>query len=226
MSYVLDALRKSEQERQMAAGQSASVLYPLMVESRRAAPLKPLLLGGAALALVAAVLAAWLWRPSSATGGAIDKLPPPPTRAPSLAVAPLPTPLPAPAAEPVRNAAPPVPSREKPATAKADVSRILPALTVERHPPAAAAAVKPEPAEQDAKADKEPGEARDLPAALQKELPSLVISGYIRDGEAGSMAMINDRLVREGEEIAPGLRLEKILADGAQFSYKGHRFRR
>jgi general secretion pathway protein B len=40
------------------------------------------------------------------------------------------------------------------------------------------------------------------------------------------MAMIDDKLLHEGDEVAPGLRLEKILADGAQFSYKGYRFRR
>ncbi len=54
----------------------------------------------------------------------------------------------------------------------------------------------------------------------------MAIAGYIHDDQEGSMAMINDKLVREGEEISPGLRLEKILADGAIFVYKGRRFRR
>ena len=40
------------------------------------------------------------------------------------------------------------------------------------------------------------------------------------------MVMIDDKLVREGDEVAPGIRVERILADGAEFSYKGYRFRR
>ena len=41
-----------------------------------------------------------------------------------------------------------------------------------------------------------------------------------------NLAIINDKLVREGEEVAPGLRLEKIIDESAVFTYKGQRFRR
>jgi general secretion pathway protein B len=68
--------------------------------------------------------------------------------------------------------------------------------------------------------------ARDVSPAPPKNLPEMTIAGYIHDDQEGSMAMINDKLVREGDEISPGLRLEKILPDGAIFSYRGERFRR
>ncbi len=66
----------------------------------------------------------------------------------------------------------------------------------------------------------------ELPAALQKELPVLAVSGFIRDGDAEGMVIVNDRLVRAGDEVAPGVKLEKIVKDNLVFSYKGYRFTR
>ena len=60
----------------------------------------------------------------------------------------------------------------------------------------------------------------------QAELPTIAIAGYIRDEQGISLAMINEKLVREGEEVAPNLRLEKILNDGSIFNFKGYLFRR
>ena len=61
---------------------------------------------------------------------------------------------------------------------------------------------------------------------LPKDFPVLSITGYIHDDEGNSLAMINDKLVHEGEEVEPGLRLEKILGENSVFVYKGRRFRR
>jgi hypothetical protein len=57
-------------------------------------------------------------------------------------------------------------------------------------------------------------------------MPPLEIAGYVHDAQGGSLAMINNQLVREGEEIAPGLRLIKIQDGNAIFSYKGFVFTR
>ena len=65
-----------------------------------------------------------------------------------------------------------------------------------------------------------------LPLALQKELPTLSVSGFIRADGSEDMVLVNDRLLREGEEFSPGLKLEKTLADSVIFSYKGYRFKR
>ncbi len=40
------------------------------------------------------------------------------------------------------------------------------------------------------------------------------------------MVIVNDKLLREGDEVEPGLRVEKILGDGLVFDYKGYRFKR
>jgi general secretion pathway protein B len=71
-----------------------------------------------------------------------------------------------------------------------------------------------------------PAGANDMPLALQRELPPLSVAGFIRDEGSSSMVIVNDRLVREGEEVAPGVKLEKISGDNLLFSYKGYRFKR
>jgi general secretion pathway protein B len=66
----------------------------------------------------------------------------------------------------------------------------------------------------------------ELPPALLQEMPALAVAGFIRGEGSSSMVIVNDRLVREGDEVAPGVKLEKILNDGLVFNYKGYRFRR
>ena len=39
-----------------------------------------------------------------------------------------------------------------------------------------------------------------------------------------SIVSINSRMLKEGESLAPGLRLEQITPDGVILSYKGYRF--
>jgi general secretion pathway protein B len=57
-------------------------------------------------------------------------------------------------------------------------------------------------------------------------LPPINISGYVHNEQNGNLAMINNKLVHEGEEIYPGLLLIKILDNSAIFSYKGYIFTR
>jgi len=70
------------------------------------------------------------------------------------------------------------------------------------------------------------GAAGGLPPDLQREIPALSVAGFIRDDTSSGMVIVNDRLLREGDEVAPGLRLEKILHDSLLFNYKGYRFKR
>jgi general secretion pathway protein B len=39
------------------------------------------------------------------------------------------------------------------------------------------------------------------------------------------MVIVNDKLLHEGDELLPGLKLEKILQDSLVFNYKGYRFK-
>lgn len=43
---------------------------------------------------------------------------------------------------------------------------------------------------------------------------------------ADRMVGINNRMLREGEYVAPGLKLEQITPEGMVLGYKGYSFRR
>jgi general secretion pathway protein B len=67
---------------------------------------------------------------------------------------------------------------------------------------------------------------RELPENIQREIPALTIGGYIYSGNQSERSiLINNRLLHEGEEVEPGLVLEKMLPNEAVLSYKGHRYR-
>jgi general secretion pathway protein B len=67
---------------------------------------------------------------------------------------------------------------------------------------------------------------KELPLSVQKSLPELSISlHYYASSPPSRIVSINDRTMREGEELTAGLKLEEITADGAIFSYQNYRFR-
>nr|WKN24500.1 general secretion pathway protein GspB [Azotobacter vinelandii] len=39
------------------------------------------------------------------------------------------------------------------------------------------------------------------------------------------MAVINDRILRQGDQAGPGVVLERIAGDGVVLNYRGYRFR-
>jgi general secretion pathway protein B len=220
MSYILDALRKSEQERQIAAGGSAGMLYPSTPEHRPGIGRKVTLLG-AAILIVTLSLNWWsLSRmappakalPAAATPPAVTVQNTPaasvPVNIPSVPTSPKQS------AGPVAAVSPPQPT-SKP-TVGAPPSPIAPP-----EKPLRIAPKEPAPAPLAAPAPKSES-ASDAP----KGLPPISVSGYVKDETGGNLAIINDKLVREGEEVSPGLRLERIDGENAFFNYKGQRFRR
>lgn len=55
----------------------------------------------------------------------------------------------------------------------------------------------------------------------------MTISVHAYSGNPGKRLVgINNRILREGEYVVPGLKLEQITPDGMIFSYKGYSFRR
>ncbi len=66
----------------------------------------------------------------------------------------------------------------------------------------------------------------ELPGALRQELPEIKLGGYIYSANVAERSMlINGKLLREGDQLAPGLRLEQMRPDGVVFQYKDVRFR-
>lgn len=282
MSYILEALTRSEQARQQAVAAPKYSLLPAIGQEQAQQRRWPYALAGA-LVVNAAVMYLWL-RPALPARVPVMEVPAV-TRAMEAPVVPV-----APVAQSPANA--PVIARDKPAFDVASPARrearspqsqpervservaapapasqpsgnaskkpVVDALSVKATapaptvtakisttpvvaaapapadpaPPAVAkisaapvAAAAPAPADA-ASPRKEAASSAQVPIVAQPELPPVSISGFIRDEGAGGMVIVNDKLVREGDEVAPGLKLEQILHDSVVFNYKGYRFKR
>ena len=69
-------------------------------------------------------------------------------------------------------------------------------------------------------------ELADLPASVRAGLPKLVVSGHVWSEERSlRLLSVDDRLLHEGGEAAPGVNLLEITPAGAVFVSKGWHFR-
>lgn len=240
MSYILDALRKSDQLRQRGAAPTL-----LAGQAMAVAPKRPafLVYGLLAVFLVGAgMLIGWLrpWQPEQAAPGRaelvtarpFESTPRQPAPAPSE-MAPQPQPKPEPqlqdATPPAQAAPAPVPTKtQRPARAKPgtdgtprEADAALPGRT------ATPALEQPVTAVADAARVPTVISMSELPLSVQQELPAMTISVHAYSGNPGDrLVSINNRMLREGEHVVPGLKLEQITRDGMIFGYKGYRFHR
>ena len=264
MSYILDALRKSDQQRQRGAAPTLQ-----MAQTAALAPKRPAYLSYglfAAVLLGAGMAIGWLrpWQAepapqvakvvaaSPSEAGASQSAParaeiasapapqtqtaaatahaasaPAPQPAPTTAAAPAPVSLPARAAvaAPAKLPAPAAAKPRPPAGAKAETS------SSSQQTAAPASKVAPAPESPPAAADSAPAQnvilLADLPLELQQELPQLTITVHAYSARpADRMVSINNRMLREGDYVVPGLKLEQITPEGMVFGYKGYSFRR
>ena len=238
MSYILDALRRADAERERdrgaVPGLHAQPVAPLSADvgaPRRAAARR---VWAAAALLVALTMAwgGWAWRTdpapvqTAATPAAVG--------VPAAAVPPAAT-LPAAATPPAAPAAPPpavlvplAPPRLAPAAAPASApTRVAAARPPSRRgaeaadasPVAAAAAPVSV-----SVPDRVPTQA-ELPEALRRELPTLSFGGAMfSPTPANRMLIVNGQVFREGDKIAPELWLEQIKLKDAVLRYKGQRY--
>lgn len=270
MSYILEALKKAQAERQLGNAPTIHAQQVVPVAPARAAGgRKPLLVGLGAGALVVAAGALFVWRqaptaapparldaartPAPAPARAPDALqvsaPPAPARvaeppmtpaaqAAAASVAQTPAPRPGPAAPAV--AAPAVPAQAVIAPAPAP-ARVNEAAAARRAPAAPAqvaaaparatepAAARPAPPAQ-AAAKPAPEDSlpflQQLPDAQQRDIPRVTFGGYMYSANPADRLLLVDKTLRhEGEEVAPGLVLEKLLPKAAVMNYRGLRYR-
>jgi general secretion pathway protein B len=199
MSYVLDALRRAEAERQRGA---VPGLHAQTLPAPEAGPAEPggspgrwgLWLGGALVA--AGLVAGGVWWAGGSGGGGTPPQPAEPLQAdPAPPVVVVPRPVRPPVVARTPAARPPTGS-DAPADAPAD----------------AAVAAKVVPYEQ-------------LPESLRRQMPPLTFGGATHSPEPSArMLIINGQIWREGDEPAPGLRLERIELRTAQFRFRDRRF--
>ncbi|NWN90456.1 GspB domain-containing protein [Marinobacter adhaerens] len=202
MSYILDALRKSETERRQGKvpdlGQQVHLIH--RPKKRR---VSPVLWVALALLVNAGVLAVVFW-PEMAT----DK--PAPTE-PEIKPAEIeprpvadPSPVqPEPVSEPTAE-----PVRERPAI-------IRPSVRQER----------PAPPVSDGRPEGRVPHLVELPLSFQKSVPDLMFNSHIFSTDpSASRVMINGHYLRPGESFS-GITVEEVTEDGVVLSKQGERFR-
>lgn len=206
MSYILEALKKAEAERKSGVAQGIQILPPIS-STYRGQPAWRRPLPWAALAALAIALASAAWFAV--------------TRNAKEAAAPAPAPAPV-QVQPAPRVAPPAPPvQAEPAPAPKPKEKIV------KKP----AEAKPQPVEEPKTAKTQPAEApvpilQELPEQVQREIPPLAVGGYIySSSKTDRSVLINQRLLHEGEEVAPGLVLEKMLPNGMVLNYRGYRYR-
>jgi len=213
MSFILDALKRSERERARVAAEAAPVEEGA---AHRAAPAVTWIV--ISLLLVAFVLAgAWWWWRSGTVPSRVTEIP-------VALPAPAPVPAPAPKAEPAARPKPavgaaPAPRAEipaTPATATPAPERPPPITVPPTPPPTGPVVIDP----------KVVPFLSQLPADFQQSLPPMTVNihVYVPD-ESARVLFINNRQVQKGEWLSGSVRLEEIVADGAVMSYQGVRFK-
>jgi general secretion pathway protein B len=240
MSFILDALKKSETDRQR---QSAPALFEVKVAApRRRFP--GWAVGLAVLLAVNVVVLAWLLlrKPGSETtppAAAVAASPAPapaaPAKSPSgevtvpatvtfqvnvpASAAPAPAAPPAEAGVVAPSPAPPLAeepllsARETPVPPDYDERDYQPAITPEQAGATAAA--------------RRTGSlpSRDEMLARGAQLPDLRMDLHVYDADpAKRFVFINMRKLREGEALPEGVRVEEITVGGARLSYQGKEF--
>lgn len=227
MSYILDALAKADAERRNGSEAPVAHALPRLAPARTARRwrwLRPT----AALILAAAVAFVWQQHPSPDTPAtpsdttvpqasapaAVDRAASPATPADST------TPMPAPSTgeAPEADAAPlPILAPKPPPVARPASDAATPPKLAPSTPPVATPA-------DSANA----GASVAPPAALPRPpagAPALTISGATySDNPAHRMLIVNGKVVQEGQEAAPGVRLEAIGPRSAIFNQGGTRF--
>jgi general secretion pathway protein B len=141
---------------------------------------------------------------------------------------------PAPAPRPAHVAEPPVPPAA-PAAGRAGADTLASAASA-RSPATAAAPTLPPPAAAARRTAIAPAAApspedslpylSQLPDAIQREVPRVSFGGYMYSANPADRLLLVDKALRhEGEEVAPGLLLEKLLPKAAVMNYRGVRYR-
>ncbi len=243
MSYVLEALKKAQAQREQGGVpgiHSLQVPY-VAVEGKLRSNLKPVLWAIAGLLVVILGLLAWrmgdgLWAPQdpvSAAQVAAGSIPASAAAPPQVAL-PAPTRAPEPMADslsqgevqlagPAKAELPAAKRPEKAPTPAAEPAKIVPKTS-----PAA-----PAKALTKAQANAQPKDAGpkiyavcELPEGARRELPTLVISGgSYSSNPAQRLIIVNNQVFTEKSEPAPGVVVERIEQNAAVLTFRGYLYR-
>jgi general secretion pathway protein B len=215
MSYILDALKKSDQQRQRGATPTLQAAQITV-----AAPKRPMFIYYGLLAAVllgAGIMIGWLqpWQPEQ-----------PPfeteltaTKSPiSISQQAAPAPLLAPPEMPgaLKPNNPVLASAGTPVAAAPIPDKSMPDETMPKSASLAGVAQ-----------EQKTVPFNELPIPIQQEIPVMTVQLHSYSSNPSErLVYINSIRLREGEPLMLGLKLEQITPDGMIFSYKGYRFQR
>lgn len=236
MSYILDALRKSQQARQPGTAPRTGAVHNISL----APPVSGWWLALGIVLLFGLLVAAYLfWR---STVGNLSSPPPEPVTSETnepVAAAPASAPVPT---TPVAVGKP-VPAPEAPAKKTIPVADLAEQakVPVPIAPPKKVATARPE---KKSVASRRPETGKttaaaavplimddtpllqQMPQDFQRALPSLAVTIHVYSQEESQRILfINNREYRKGSQIEGGIRVEDIVPDGAVLSYRGERFK-
>jgi hypothetical protein len=219
MSLILEALRRSERERQRQQADAAAGVLRMAPPPDPAARRRRGLWSVLALSALAAAIG--FFRPNDreapvvavATAPASDIAGPPPSAvsasAPALKVPAVDAVAPNQASAP---ATPVVPATAERALTDALGPAPAPAMAAPAAPPPAA----------DADTGARPVRVADLPPAERTALPPLRVTLFAyADDPARRVLWVDGRRVQDGDTLAPGLVLKQIRRDGAELDWQG-----
>ncbi|MDE2401285.1 MAG: general secretion pathway protein GspB [Burkholderiales bacterium] len=228
MSYILDALRKADSERERGSLPSihAQAVPPVLADEPPTRGVQPLVWVIVALSVLLIGSLAWhllgseagqessggvlpappVPGPAAAPRPMVGVQPPPATPSPVVKAVPTPMPMPIPMAVPTTV----------PEPARAPVGRKPSPVT----PPAVAPPEAPQSA-----SDARVADFKELPEDLRRSMPTLTIGGAMySDSPTNRLLIINGQVFHEGDKPTPDLALEQIKLKSAVLRYKGRRF--
>ncbi len=241
MSYILEALKKAEQKREQEQAQPLPGLCGIPAAGPRKRRWWPYVLIGV-LALNAGIMVWWvgLWRGDDRTPVTEREASTPAPSAPAAANT-LPrvvaVPAPAPhgpvrAREEERQTYQAVPGRQAQVAgnstdpiARQDAPQaVLPVPTktaAENLPPKEISPVPERKLPKDRVLT-----LGELPAVIKSALPQFRISGHAYTPEPQNRVVrINEKILQEGQDLSPGVKIEEIVPGGVILTYRGYRFR-
>lgn len=198
MSFILDALRKSDKKRQESTAPGLDTVHEPAPAADRSRPLWSYLL--VAVLLLNVGLLVWFFSAEPRAPVADVNIV---QQQPAIeAVAPLPV------------------VKSPPPTVKPPVPQVVTSEPLRQ----TNQSVPPEPNRPPT--ERSVYALSELPVAVQRRIPALHMSLHAYGNEAGfaGMVRVNEQILRAGSELEGNLLLEEIRADGAVFRFEGYRF--